>query len=335
MSAVNRQILLKSRPEGAIAESNFQFNEAPIPEPSEGEVLVRNDFLSLDPAIRIWMTPVRTYADPIEIGDVMRGFSAGHVVTSRHPDFAEGDRVSGLLGWQDYAAVEGKFLEKATHDLPLSASLGVLGLNGRTAYFGLLDVGELKEGDTVVVSGAAGAVGSIVGQIAKIKGCRAVGTAGSDAKCRWLTEELGFDAAINYKTADVFEELSRHCPDGINVFFDNVGGPVLDTVLRLIAPRARIVICGAISTYNDTKPSPGPVNYRALLIKRARMEGFIVMDYVEEVPEATKQLAQWVTEGKIVYAEDIVAGLKQAPKVINRLFDGSNKGKLLISLAEE
>ncbi len=335
MADVNRQFLLKSRPVGRIRESDFEYREQPVPVPGAGQVLVRNIYLSLDPAMRGWMNAGQSYIPPVGIGDVMRGITVGRVAASNHPDFAEGDIASGLLGWQDYGVAEAKHLEKVSHGLPMTASLSVLGLTGRTAYFGLLDVGKPEKGETVVVSGAAGAVGSVVGQIARLKGCRVVGIAGSRDKCAWLTGKLGFDAAVDYKTGDLERDLGEHCPNGVDVFYDNVGGETLDTVLRLINTGARIVICGAISAYNATEPVPGPYNLRMLLVKRARMEGFIIFDYRDRYAEATAQLAQWVEEGKIAYAEDVVDGLEQAPKVINRLFDGANTGKLIIRISDE
>ncbi len=335
MAEINRQFLLKSRPVGRIRESDFEYREQPVPVPGAGEVLVRNIYLSLDPAMRGWMNAGQSYIPPVGIGDVMRGITVGRVAVSNHPDFAEGDIASGLLGWQDYGVAGAKYLEKVSHGLPMTASLSVLGLTGRTAYFGLLDVGKPEKGQTVVVSGAAGAVGSVVGQIARLKGCRVVGIAGSADKCAWLTGTLGFDAAVDYKTGDVERDLGEHCPGGVDVFYDNVGGETLDTVLRLINTGARIVICGAISAYNATEPVPGPFNLRMLLVRRARMEGFIIFDYRDRYAEATAQLAQWVEEGKITYAEDVVDGLEQAPKVINRLFDGANTGKLIIRISDE
>ncbi len=335
MAEVNRQFLLKSRPVGPIRESDFAYREQPVPVPGADEVLVRNIYLSLDPAMRGWMNPGKSYIPPVEIGEVMRGITVGRVAASNHPDFAEGDIATGLLGWQDYGVADGKRLEKVSHALPMTASLSVLGLTGRTAYFGLLEVGKPEKGETVVVSGAAGAVGSIAGQIARLRGCRVAGIVGSDDKCAWITGELGFDAAVNYKTGDLERDLRRHCPDGVDVFFDNVGGETLDTVLGLINTGARIVICGAISTYNATEPVPGPYNMRMLLVRRARIQGFIVFDYRDRYREATARLAQWVKEGKIAYAEDVVEGLEQAPKVINRLFDGSNTGKLIVRISDE
>jgi len=332
-TGTNLQIRLAARPKGLPKESDFQFTEEPVPQPEEGQVLVRNRLLSLDPAMRGWMNEGRSYVPPIGIGEVMRGLTVGEVVESRHPDLKPGDVVSGVLGWQRYAVARAKDLNHIPPGIAPTVALGPLGMTGLTAYFGLLDVGQLKAGETVLVSGAAGAVGSIVGQIAKIHGCRAVGIAGTDDKCRWLTGELGFDAAINYKTAkDLHEEIRGACPKGVDVYFDNVGGEILDTALRNLAFHARVVICGAISQYNATEPPKGPANYLALLVQRARMEGFIVMDYTARYPEAQGQLARWLAEGKLHYREDVVEGLENAPKALLRLFDGSNTGKLMVKV---
>lgn len=333
----NRRILLAARPVGMIKETDFEYEEGPIPVAGENEVLVRNLYLSLDPAMRGWMREVASYIAPVRLGDVMRGLTVGEVVTSNHPDFALGDKVMTMLGWQDYGVAGPDALpNKLPSDLPipLSSFLSVLGITGLTAYFGLLEVGLPKPDDTVVVSTAAGAVGSIVGQIAKLKGCRVVGIAGGDEKCAWITDELGFDAAINYKTQDVPEELGKTCPDGIDIYFDNVGGEILDAALARINQNARVVICGAITQYNATEMQPGPTNYLNLLIKSARMEGFIVTDFQDRFLEGMAQLAQWVMSGEIKYREDIVDGLKNAPKAIQKLFDGTNTGKLIVKIAE-
>ena len=335
MSESNLQIRLAARPEGLPKASDFETVEEPVRQPAEGEVLVRLIYLSLDPAMRGWMTDRKSYVPPIGIGEVMRGLGAGEVVASNHPSFAKGDRVVGLLGWQSFATVPGKDLDKLPREVPLTLAMGPLGMTGMTAYFGLLDIGEPKEGDTVLVSGGAGAVGSIVGQIARLKGCRVVGIAGSDDKCRWLEDELGFDAAINYKTSEVKDEVSRACPRGIDVYFDNVGGEILDIALGRINRGARVVICGAISQYNATEPVPGPANYLSLLVNRARMEGFIVFDYKDRYREAQAALGQWVQEGKIQARTDVVDGLENAPQALLRLFDGSNTGKLLIRAGAE
>jgi NADPH-dependent curcumin reductase len=272
----------------------------------------------------------------VKLGDVMRGGPIGEVIESNHPDFAVGDNVFGRNGWQEYAVAGPEDLPMKLPSglpLPLTDFLSVLGVTGLTAYFGLLDVGEPKEGETVVVSTAAGAVGSVVGQIAKIKGCRAVGIAGSDEKCKWCVDELGYDACINYKTQDVEAELRKACPNGVDVYFDNVGGEILNTVLGMNNFGSRFVICGAITQYNATEQPPGPSNYLRLLVKSSRMEGFIVLNYADRFQEGVMQLAQWVMEGKIKHREEVVDGLEHAPKAIHKLFDGTNTGKLIIKVA--
>ena len=339
-SGINRQFRLKTRPVGDIKESNFEYREEPIPTPQDGEVLVRTIYLSLDPTNRIWMSDIPQYMAPVEIGQVMRGVVTGVVEESKNPDFKPGDLVFGTLGWQDYAIAfgnSGSAIARLPHPLPapLTAFTGPLGLTGCTAYFGLLDIGQPKAGETVVVSAASGAVGSIVGQIAKIKGCRVVGITGSDEKCRWLIEELGFDAAINYKTADLETELAQLCPNGIDVYFDNVGGSILDAVLTHVNLHARIPLCGLISTYNATEPVPGPLNYSQILMKRVRVEGFIILDYLTRWSEAITDIGQWVNSGKIKYALEIVDGLENAPSAILKLFDGNKNGKLVVKVSEE
>jgi NADPH-dependent curcumin reductase CurA len=333
----NTQWRLAARPEGLIKKSDFNWKEEPVSEPGEGEVLVRNVYLSLDPANRGWVQDTKSYIPPVAIGEVMRGFTVGVVEQSKNADFQPGDRVQGMLGWQNYALADGSSLVKLPDksSLPLTAYMGLFSFIGATAYFGLLDVGKPKTGETLVVSAAAGAVGSLVGQIGKIKGCRVVGIAGTEEKCTWITETLGFDAAINYKTDLVEEGLRKHCPDGIDLYFDNVGGEILDAVLSLINIKARIVICGAIAHYNATEPVPGPYNFRTILTQRARVEGFIVLDYFERFPEAFNDLGKWLAEGKLQYRVDIVEGLENAPRAINRLFDGSNRGKLIVKVSEE
>lgn len=336
MTEKNLQVLLAARPVGMPREGDFRFVEGPVPDPGEGEVLVRNLYLSLDPAMRGWMNEGKSYIAPVQLGAVMRGFTVGEVIASRAARFAVGDLVQGSLGWQRFAVAAERQVQPVPAGVPLPAVMGVLGGTGMTAYFGLLDIGQPKAGETVVVSGAAGAVGSIVGQIAKIKGCRAVGIAGGAEKCGWLTGELGFDAAIDYKaTPDLHAAIKDACPKGVDVYFDNVGGEVLDTVLRSLAVRARVVICGAISQYNNTEPVKGPANYLSLLVNRARMEGFIIFDYVSRFPEAQAEMARWLAEGRIKHREDIVQGLENAPTALLRLFTGANTGKLLIQIAKE
>jgi len=328
---VNRQWRLAARPVGLIKESDFKLTEQPVPEPGEGEVLVRNLYLSLDPTNRGWCER-DTYMPAVKIGDVMRGGTIGVVEQSRNPRFQEGAVVQGLLGWQDYAISDGTGLTALPHNesIPLTAYLGLFGHIGLSAYFGLLDIGKPKAGETLVVSAAAGAVGSLVGQIGKIKGCRVVGIAGGEEKGRWITGELGFDAAIDYKAEPVLDGLKKHCPDGVDVYFENVGGKILDAVLSVINIKARVVLCGLISQYNATEPQPGPYNFGNILIRRARVEGFIVTDYMNRAQEAIADLAKWLAEGKIKYRIDVVEGIEQAPLALNKLFDGSNKGKLIV-----
>ncbi|MGL4621806.1 MAG: NADP-dependent oxidoreductase [Chroococcidiopsis sp.] len=334
---VNRQWRLAKRPVGAIAESNFEWRQSPVPTLEEGQILVRNIYLSLDPTNRGWLDEGENYLPPVAIGEVMRGIGIGVVEQSRNANFPEGTFVQGFLGWQDYAIADGTNLSQLPKDpsVPLTAYLGLFGFIGMTAYFGLLDIGKPKVGETLVVSGAAGAVGSLVGQIGKILGCRVVGIAGSEEKCRWLRDELGFDAAINYKTESVLESLQQHCPDGIDVYFENVGGEILDTVLSLINLRARIVLCGLISQYNATEPVPGPYNFVNILIKRAKLEGFIVLDYFNRAQEALADLGQWYAQGKIKYRVDVIDGLENAPRTINKLFDGTHQGKLIVKVSDE
>ncbi len=337
---INRQFRLATRPVGDIKESNFEYREEPIPSPTDGEVLVRTIYLSLDPTNRIWMSDMPQYMPPVEIGQVMRGIVIGVVEESKNPNFQKGDLVSGMLGWQDYAIAFGNSgleITRLPHPLPapLTAFTGPLGATGCTAYFGLLDIGQPKAGETVVVSAASGAVGSVVGQIAKIKGCRVVGITGSDEKCQWLLDELGFDAAINYKTADLETALAQSCPNGIDVYFDNVGGSILDAVLTKVNLHARIPVCGLISTYNATENVPGPLNFSQILMKRVRLEGFIILDYFPRWSEAVGDIGQWLNEGKIKYALEIVDGLENAPSAILKLFDGNKKGKLVVKVSED
>jgi hypothetical protein len=280
------------------------------------------------------MSDQPSYVPPVALGEVMRGFAIGVVEQSRNDLFPEGTVVTGLLGWQDYALSDAKDLQALPQNpaIPLTAYFGLFGLVGMTAYFGLLDIGRPQEGETLVVTAAAGAVGSIVGQIGKIKGCRVVGIAGSDEKCRWIADELGFDAAVNYRTENVPEKLREACPHGIDVLYENVGGAVFDAGLALINLHARIVLCGMISIYNNTAPAPGPYFLGNLIIKRARMEGFLVLDYFDRAQEALADLMKWHGEGKLRYRVDVVEGLEEAPRAINKLFDGTNKGKLIVKL---
>lgn len=335
MAKLNRQVLLKSRPDGIPQAEHFELTATPMPEPGAGQFLVKNLYLSVDPAMRGWVGAVANYSKPVGIGEVMRSRTVGEIVASRHPDYRVGERVVGWLGWQEYALSDGKGIIRrvAETDIPVSAALGVLGMNGVTAYFGLLDVGQPKPGETVLVSTAAGAVGSAVGQIAKIRGCRAVGIAGGTEKVRLCREEFGYDAAIDYKAAaDLDAALAAACPDGIDVYFDNTSGRISDAVLRRINKRARIIICGTASIASWDPWPIGPRVERHLLVKSARMEGFLVFDYEHRTGEAVPQLADWVRQGKLRYREDILDGLERAPDAVAGLYRGENLGKRLIRL---
>jgi hypothetical protein len=328
---INRRFLLAARPVGLPKRSDWIHEEVPVPALADGQVLVQVELISLDPAMRGWMNEGKSYIRPVEIGEVMRAGAGGTVVESRHPGFAPGDVVTGALGVQSWAVTDGKGVEKVDTGLaPLAKHLGVLGMPGMTAYFGLLEVGQPQPGETVVVSGAAGAVGQVVGQIAKIRGCRAVGIAGGAEKCDYVVRELGFDACVNYKAGDVKKPLRQHAPEGVDVYFDNVGGDILDTVLTQIRRKARIVICGAISQYNNTTPVKGPANYLSLLVNRARMEGMVVFDWAPRYGEAVKQLGEWLREGRLKSREDVVDGIEHFPEALLKLFSGENVGKLLL-----
>ncbi|MDX6698556.1 MAG: hypothetical protein QOE65_1953 [Solirubrobacteraceae bacterium] len=335
MEPMNAQCRLAARPVGLPKPSDWELVEAPVPSPGEGELLVEVQYLSLDPAMRGWMNDVRSYIPPVGIGEVMRALGIGRVVESNHPDHREGDLVSGVFGVQRYAVCDGAGATPVDTSLaPAAVHLGTLGLSGVTAYFGLLDVGRPEPGDTVVVSGAAGSVGSVAGQIARIGGCRAVGIAGGPEKCRWLVEELGFDGAIDYRAGDLRGQLREHAPDRVDVFFDNVGGEILDTVLLRLARGARVVISGAISQYNATEPPPGPANYMQLLVMRASMAGFVVFDYADRYGEAVSALAGWLRSGELRSREDVVEGdVGDFPEVLLRLFRGENTGKLVLALS--
>ncbi|MGQ3029044.1 MAG: NADP-dependent oxidoreductase, partial [Ferrovibrionaceae bacterium] len=325
----NQQILLAARPMGMPKATDWTLQTVPVQEPGEGEVLVRVLYLSLDPAMRGWMNDVRSYIKPVGLGEVMRAGGVGEVVASKAEGFKPGDHVSGTLNAQQYALARAKDLVRLDLGLaPLTNYLSVLGMPGLTAYFGLLDVGQPKAGETVVVSGAAGAVGQVVGQIAKLKGCRVVGIAGGADKCRWVVDDLGFDAAIDYKAEPVGKALRQHCPKGIDVYFDNVGGDILDAALGALAFRGRIVICGAISQYNATAEVKGPSKYLSLLVNRARMEGMVIFDYVDRFPEAVREMAGWLAQGKLKAREHIVeGGIPAFPETLNMLFTGENFGK--------
>jgi NADPH-dependent curcumin reductase CurA len=333
MSTVNHQFRLAARPVGVPDRSVWSQTEEPIGEPKDGEVLVKVLYISLDPAMRGWMNDGKSYVPPVAIGAVMRALGAGKVIASKFAGLAVGDYVSGMLGVQEYAVAPGKALNKI--DAPadkLPVYLSALGMPGLTAYFGLLEVGKPEAGNTVVVSGAAGAVGSIVGQIARIKGCTVIGIAGGAEKCKYLAE-IGFDAAIDYKTENVFEGLRERCPKGIDVYFDNVGGDTLDAALANLALRARVVICGAISQYNSTTGAKGPSNYLSLLVNRASMTGMVVLDYLPRAGEALVPMSQWLKEGKLKSREHIVDGINTFPETLLMLFNGQNEGKLLIKVA--
>lgn len=331
----NRQWLLRTRPDGMVGEQNFEYVESPIPEPAEGQVLVRNRFLSFDPTQRGWMEDRESYLPPVEIGAPMRAGSVGEVVASRHPDFTEGDWVQGTGGWQDFFISDGGGpigLRRVPDGVPPTMVLSVLGVTGLTAYWGMLDLGKPEAGQTVLVSGAAGATGSVAGQIARIKGCRVVGIAGGSEKCGWLTDHARFDAAIDYRSDNVRSAIGETCPDRVNVFFDNVGGDILEATLDHIALRARVVLCGGISGYNATEPQPGPRNIMNLVTRRARMEGFIILDYYDRAAEATKDLLAWIESGELVYQEDVQQGFDNIPATLTRLFTGQNIGKQLLEI---
>jgi NADPH-dependent curcumin reductase CurA len=335
-TSVNRQWRLAARPNGLPVATDWSFGTEAVPEPADGEILVRVLYISLDPAMRGWMNDRRSYVPPVGLGEVMRAGGIGRVVASRHPDFTAGEHVSGIFGVQDYAISDGRgVLRVSAETAPLTRYLSVLGMPGMTAYFGLLDIGRPEAGETVVVSAAAGAVGQIVGQIARIKGCRVVGIAGGLEKCRFIVDELGFDAAVDYKNEDVRAALREACPDRVNVYFDNVGGDILDTVLTRLARHARIVICGSISQYNNEGPMRGPANYMTLLVDRARMEGFVVFDYAKRYGEAAREMAGWIAEGRLKSVEDIVAGMELFPETLLRLYRGENFGKLILSVGDE
>jgi NADPH-dependent curcumin reductase CurA len=338
MAPVNRRWLLKQRPVGMVGEHNFEWQEAPVPAPGDGEALVRVLYLSFDPAMRGWMEDRPSYIPPVALGEPMRAGSVAQVVTSNRNDLAPGDLVEGMFGWQDYAIVGGRGLAGAAARIPDGVdpchALGVLGITGLTAYFGLLDLGQPRAGEVVLVSGAAGATGSVAGQIARIHGCRVIGIAGGPDKCRWLTGDARFDAAIDYKNEDVASRLRQLAPDGIDVYFDNVGGEILETALAQIRQKARVVLCGGISGYNEAEPPPGPRTLMNLVIQRARMEGFIVIDYAARFGEAREQLSKWLAAGELVHREDVQEGLENAPATFQRLFQGKNTGKQLLKIAD-
>jgi NADPH-dependent curcumin reductase CurA len=336
-ASVNRQVILKSRPAGIPQEEHFEIVQRRVPELGPGQLLVRNIYLSVDPAMRGWVSAVSNYAQPVAIGDVMRAYAAGRIEASRDSRFREGEYVTGQFGWQDYAAVEPPMVIRrvADRDLPLSTALGVLGMTGLTAYFGLLEIGQPKPGETVAVSTAAGAVGSCVGQIARLRSCRAVGITGGPEKMRVCLEEFQYDAAIDYKAGRLDDDLARAAPNGVDVYFDNTSGSISDTVLRRLNVGARVIVCGT-AAIDSWDPWPaGPRVERHLLVKRARMQGMLISDFRARYPEGIEELRRWVRNGSIRYREDIVDGIEHAPGAIASLYRGENLGKRLIRLANE
>lgn len=335
MSDTNRQVKLARRPvPGPLTRDVFAIEDAPIPEPGQGEFRVKIEYVSLDPAMRGWVNEGRSYVEPVPVGAVMRGYAAGHIDASNHPDFEPGDAVQGLFGVQQYAISKGHRVVKADTSLaPLPRWLGGLGMPGWTAYFGLLEIGQPKAGETVVVSAASGAVGSVVAQIAKLKGCRAVGIAGGLEKCRYLTDALGLDAAVDYKAGNLAADLKAACPQGIDIHFENVGGEILDTVLPLMNTFGRIPLCGLISAYNATTPPPGPRNLRYVLTQRLKLQGLIVFDWTDRIHEAIRDLGAWHADGKLKLREDVrEGGLDAFPDVLNLLYTGGNQGKLVLKV---
>ncbi|MEX0761059.1 MAG: NADP-dependent oxidoreductase [Dehalococcoidia bacterium] len=333
---VNRQFRLKSRPNGYPEESDFDLTREPIPRPRHGEILVKTLWLSMDPYMRGRMSEARSYTAPVPIGGIMQGGVVGRVMESKDDRFSPGEIVNASLGWQEYGVVPAGAARKVDPGIaPISTALGVLGMPGMTAYFGLLRVGRPEPGDTVVVSAASGAVGAVVGQVARIMGCRAVGIAGSDEKIGYITGELGFDAGINYKTEDVDAAIGEACPDGVNVYFDNVGGAITDAVINHLAYRARVAICGQISQYNLPNPEMAPRNLRAFLTNQASLEGFLVNRFADDHERGRQRMALWIKEGRIKYREDVVEGLENAPKALIGMMHGANFGKLLVRVSEE
>jgi len=332
MAALNKQVLLASRPQGSVTEDNFRLVEAPVAKQGAGEVLVKNEWLSLDPYMRGRMSDAKSYVPPAQLGAVMVGQTVGEVIESQDPRFKPGDKVLTQLGWQLYGVAKGSELTPIdVKRAPTSYYLGVLGMPGITAWFGLFEIGQLKPGETVVVSAASGAVGSVVGQLAKIKGCRAVGIAGGKAKCDYVVQELGFDACVDYKAGNLLEDLRRACPNGVDVDFENVGGEILDTLLRIMNRFSRIVVCGLIAEYNATEPY-GYKMLRSVLVNRIRMQGMIVFDWKDRYGEALEGLARYLAEGKLKYRESVVHGIDNAPKGLIALLKGENFGKQLVKL---
>jgi hypothetical protein len=333
--AQNKQLLLQKRPIGLPEKDTWKLVETKIPSPKDGEILIQSEYLSLDPAMRGWINEGKSYIAPVELNDVMRAGGVGKVIESKNPNFNIGDYVYGQLGVQQYVVTDGKGYHKVDPNLaPLPTYTGALGMPGMTAYFGILEVGELKEGDAVLVSGAAGAVGSIVGQIAKIKGCTVIGVAGGPDKCKYLIEELGFDGAIDYKNNNVATKLKEYFPKGIDVYFDNVGGEILDLALGRLAMHGRIVICGAISQYNNKTAIKGPSNYLSLLVNRGTMRGMVVFDYAKDYQKAAMQMGQWMMQGKLKSKEDVYEGIENFHETFLRLFSGEKLGKLVLKVSE-
>jgi NADPH-dependent curcumin reductase CurA len=333
---MNKQVILKKRPVGMPEADTWALESNPIPEVGEGQFLIKNHYISLDPAMRGWMDDRKSYIPPVAIGEVMRAGSIGEVIKSNNPKFKVGDIVSGWGGVQQYSLTDGSMYYTVDPKLaPLPTYIGTLGMPGMTAYFGILEVGKIKEGDIVLVSGAAGAVGSIVGQIAKIKGCTVVGIAGGPEKAKYLIDELGFDGAIDYKNEDIAAGIKRTCPKGIDVYFDNVGGDILDAALARIRMHARVVICGAISQYNNREAIQGPKNYLSLLVNRGTMQGMVVMDYAQDYRKAAMEMGTWMMQGKLKSREDIYDGIENFYDTFKRLFSGDKKGKLVLKVLEE
>lgn len=333
---MNRKIMLNAHPEGDLKDSDFKLVEEEMPVPGDGEVLIKTRYLAVEPAMKGWMENRADYVEPMAIGDLMRGNGAGEVIESNNPAYPVGTLVSGGFGWREHLVADGRKvpLQKIPQSVPIPTAMSLFGITGLTAYFGFLEIGLPQEGDVVLISGAAGATGSVVGQLAKIKGCRVIGLAGGSEKCAWLMDELGFDGAINYRDADVAEQVRAQCPDGVNVFFDNVGGEILDIALNNLAQNARVVICGGISRYNLTGDIPGPKNYFNLVFRRARMEGFIVLDYLERFGEAIAYLADQLGQGKLKSKETVLEGFENTPSALMALFSGNNMGKQLVHVAD-
>lgn len=332
---MNKQLIFKKRPVGEPDADTWAIESNPILEPEDDEVLIEQHFVSLDPAMRGWMNEGKSYIEPVAIGDLMRAGSIGKVIKSNSSKFKVGDSLTGWGGVQQYVVTKGDNWHKVdTSNAPMPLYLNVLGMPGMTAYFGILEVGKIKKGDVVLVSGAAGAVGSVVGQIAKLKGCKVIGSAGGKDKCDYIVNELGFDAAIDYKSEDLITSLKNHCPEGIDVYFDNVGGEMLDAALAQLRMHARVVICGAISQYNNKQSIKGPSNYLSLLVNRATMQGMLVMDYAKDYEKAAKEMGQWIQQGKLKSKEDIYEGIENFHDTFMRLFTGDKNGKLILKINE-